>query len=437
MKKRLLFHFFHFMILNALIFLAVYLYFVLILPPGYVFYNVVTAYKFILKRLYNFLLVSFLTYFLIYVTGIMKYTIEEKFFRFVGYLREVFKVFLILAIASFVEYFVFYQNRIGRLIYVFIFILYGIYYYIYRVIRSDKGPRLLLWMTPVPAETILKKYLEKQKPGTFRIFTENNVPEDAGPDLDVVYQDGSIDEYTSEALIKNKLAGHTVVELVELVEKESGKIPLDYVSIHWFLEKFDVVDRNYFRSSRMFNIFMSIILFLLLFPAGIILAFIHKLFSRGPIFFIQERIGLHGHPFKLIKFRTMVRDAEKHGARFTEKDDWRITPIGKFMRRFRLDEIPQLINVLKGDMSMVGPRPERGVFIESLAKEIPYYKLRLLVPPGLTGWAQTNSAYAGNNIEDHKEKLEYDLYYIKNRSIFMDLLVLLITAKAIIQGKGE
>jgi lipopolysaccharide/colanic/teichoic acid biosynthesis glycosyltransferase len=437
MKKRLLFHFFHFMILNALIFLAVYLYFVLLLPPGYVLYNVVTAYKFILKRLYNFLLVSFLTYFLIYVTGIMKYTIEEKFFRFVGYLREVFKVFLILAIASFVEYFVFYQNRIGRLIYVFIFIQYGIYYYIYRAIRSDKGPRLLLWLASVPAETILKKYLEKQKPGTFRIFTENSVPEDAGPDLDVVYQDGSIDEYTSEALIKNKLAGHTVVELVELVEKETGKIPLDFVSIHWFLEKFDVVDRNYFRSSRMFNIFMSVILFVLLFPFGIILAFIHKLFSKGPIFFVQERVGLHGHPFKLIKFRTMVKEAEKHGAQFTEKDDWRITPIGKFMRRFRLDEIPQLINVLKGDMSMVGPRPEREVFIESLAKEIPYYKLRLLVPPGLTGWAQTNSAYAGKNIEDHKEKLEYDLYYIKNRSIFMDLLVLLITAKAIIQGKGE
>jgi lipopolysaccharide/colanic/teichoic acid biosynthesis glycosyltransferase len=437
MKKRLVFHIFQFLVLNVLIFLAVYIYFVLILPPGYVFYNIITAYKFILRRIPNFLLFSLLSYFLIYVTGIIKYTIEEKFFRFVGYLREIFKLFLIQAMASFVEFFVLYDNRIGRVIYVFLFILYGIYYLIYRTLRAEKGPRSLLWMASVPAGDILNKYLEKPKHGAFRIFTENNVPEDAGPEIDVVYQDGSIDDHTSEALIKNKLAGHTVVELVELIEKESGKIPLDYVSIHWFLEKFDVVDRNYFRSSRMFNIFMSLVLLILLFPLGIILAFIHTLFSRGSVFFIQERIGLHGRPFKLIKFRTMVKDAEKQGARFTEKNDWRITPLGKFMRRFRLDEIPQLFNVLKGDMSLVGPRPEREVFIETLAKEIPYYKLRLLVPPGLTGWAQINSAYAGKNIADHKEKLEYDLYYIKNRSIFMDLLVLLITVKAIIQGKGE
>jgi len=378
-----------------------------------------------------------LSYFLIYVTGIIKYTIEEKFFRFVSCLRETFKLFLILAMASFVEFFVFYQNRIGRWIYVILFILYGIYYLIYRAVRAEKGPRTLLWMATVPAEDILKKYLEKPKKGAFRIFTENNVPPGVGPGLDVVYQDGSIDEHTSEALIKNKLAGLTVVELVELIEKESGKIPLDYVSVHWFLEKFDVVDRNYFRSSRMFNIFMSLVLLVLLFPPGIIAALIHRLFSRGTVFFIQERSGLHGRPFRLIKFRTMVKDAEKQGARFTGKNDWRITPIGKFMRRFRLDEIPQFFNVLKGDMSLVGPRPEREVFIETLAKEIPYYKLRLLVPPGLTGWAQINSAYAGENIADHKEKLEYDLYYIKNRSIFMDLLVLLITVKAIIQGRGE
>jgi lipopolysaccharide/colanic/teichoic acid biosynthesis glycosyltransferase len=336
---------------------------------------------------------------------------------------------------SFIEFFLFLDGRIGRLVYVYLLVLYGIYYYIYRLIRAQGGPRSLLWMAAVPAETILEKYIKR--PNAFRICSEKDVPEGAGPSLSVVYQDGCIDDSSSEALIKSKLAGYQVMEVAELVEKESGKIPLDYVNIHWFLEKFEVADRNLFRVTRAFNIIFSLLLLVLLFPLGILVALIHKLFSKGPLFFIQSRIGLHGKKFKLIKFRTMVIDAEKHGAQFTEKNDRRITPLGKFMRQFRLDEIPQLFNILKGDMSMVGPRPEREVFIEELAKEIPYYKLRLLVPPGLTGWAQINSPYAGNNVQDHKEKLEYDLYYIKNRSIFIDLLVLLITVKATIQGRGE
>ena len=187
----------------------------------------------------------------------------------------------------------------------------------------------------------------------------------------------------------------------------------------------------------MFSIFLSIILLILLFLPGMLVALVHKLFSKGPIFFIQQRAGLHGNTFKLIKFRTMVKNAEEEGAQFADKKDRRITAIGKFMRRLRIDEIPQFFNVLKGDMSMVGPRPERKVFIETLTKEIPYYKLRLLVPPGLTGWAQVNGAYAGNDIEDHKEKLEYDLFYIKNRSIFIDLLILLRTVKTIVLARGK
>lgn len=435
MKKRLLFHFFHFIILNILIFSSTYIYFAISYPSAFLFYSVVIAYKFVLRQIYNFVLISFLIYFLSYVTGLIKYTIEDKFFRFVGYWREIFKLLLILAMVSFVEFFVFYKAQIGRLVYVYLFLLYCIYYYIYRKVRSQKGPRSLLWMASIPAETILKKYIKKSD--AFRIFAEGEVPEDVAPITNVVYQDGCIDEHTSEALIKNKLAGLQVVDLVELVEKESGKIPSDYVNIHWFLEKFDVVDRNYFRSNRMFNVFSSIFLILLLFPPGIVLALVHKCFSKGPIFFLQQRTGLHGKLFKMVKFRTMIKNAEKHGAQFTEKNDWRITPIGKFMRRFRLDEIPQFLNVLKGDMSIVGPRPEREVFIETLAEELPYYKLRLLVPPGLTGWAQVNGGYAANNRDDHKEKLEYDLYYIKNRNVFMDLLILLRTFKTIIQAKGE
>jgi lipopolysaccharide/colanic/teichoic acid biosynthesis glycosyltransferase len=435
MIKRLLFHFFHFIILNALAFLAVYIYLMIEYPGQSFLFSLIAPYKFISRRLSNFMLITFLTYFLSYVTGIIKFTIEDRSFRFVGYLRELFKLLLVLAMVRFVEFFLFYNTQVGRLIYAYILVLYGAYYYIYRAIRSHRGPRSLLWMAAVPAETILNTYIKQ--PRAFRIVTEEEAPPGTGPEVSVVYQDGYIDEHTSEALIKNKLAGLQVMELVELVEKESGKIPLDYVNIHWFLEKFDVADRNLFRVSRVFNIFISFVLLLLLFPPGLVAALVHKLFSRGSLFFFQQRTGLHGKKFKLIKFRTMVSDAEKDGAQFTEKNDRRITPLGKFMRRFRLDEIPQLLNVLKGDMSMVGPRPEREVFIESLAKEIPYYRLRLLVPPGLTGWAQINHPYAGKNTQDHKEKLELDLYYIKNRSIFMDLLILLITVRAIIQGRGE
>ncbi len=434
MIKRAGFHLFHFLVLNALLFLAVYFYFALTYPKAFVLYSVVIAYKFIARRVFNFTLIAFLVYFMAYLAGIIKFTLEQKFFRMVGFLKEMFKFVLILGMVSFIEFFVFYQNRIGRLIYVYFLVLYGIYYYIYLKSRSQKGPRGLLWLADVPVEKVMGKYVKKQS--AYRVYKDGETVETGIPP-DVVYQDGCIDDHTSESLIRNKLAGLRVVELVELVENEAGKIPLDYVNIHWFLEKFDVVDSGYFRSSRMFNIFMGFILLAVLFPIGIIFAIIHKLFSAGPIFFIQERTGLHERPFKMIKFRTMVRNAESGGARFAGKNDKRITPVGKFMRRFRIDEIPQFLNVIKGEMGLVGPRPERQVFIENLSKEIPYYKLRLLVPPGLTGWAQVNGVYAGSDIEEHKEKLEYDLYYIKNRSIGMDLLILLRTIKTIIQGKGE
>lgn len=433
MRKRLLFHAFNFFMLCLSTVLAVAIYF----KTSYVglAYSLKKTHEFILANPYNFAVIVLVTYFLSYVTGFIKFTIEDKYFSMVKYLKEIFKLLLILVTANFIEFFVFFDTQVGRLVYVYLFGIFSLYYLFYFWLRSERGPRRLLWLAGEPAEDVLQKYIDKN--GNFRIIKSEKEEEEAGLNAYVVYQDGHIDEKTSEALIRNKLAGYTVVELVELVEKVSGKIPLDYVNIHWFLEKFDVVDRNYFRTNRMFSIFMSLFLLILLFPLGFLIALVHRLFSKGPIFFIQQRTGLHGNTFNLVKFRTMVDNAEKEGAQFAEKNDRRITPVGKFMRRLRIDEIPQFINVLKGDMSMVGPRPERKVFIEALVKELPYYKLRLLVPPGLTGWAQVNGVYAGDNVEDHKEKLEYDLYYIKNRNIFMDLLILLRTVKTILQGRGE
>jgi lipopolysaccharide/colanic/teichoic acid biosynthesis glycosyltransferase len=433
MIKRLLFHSLQFVLLCLALMGAVAVYYKFAYAS--LVYSLGVSYEFVLGRIFNFLSIAVSTYFFSYFAGLLKYTIEDNYFRLVNYFKELFKLLLILVMVAFIEFLIFYKAQIGRLIYVYFFILYGLYYLLYMRLRTRGGPRKLLWMASVPAEQILEKYLKK--PNGFHVIRTDQEREDAGLQPYVVYQDGSIDEATSEALIKSKLAGYTVMELEELIEKETGRIPLEYVNIHWFLENFEVADRSFFRLNRFFNMFMSFILLILLFPLGLLVALVHKVFSRGPLFFIQERQGLHGKLFHMIKFRTMVEEAEKNGAQFAEKNDSRITPIGKFMRRLRIDEIPQFINILKGDMSMVGPRPERGVFIDTLSKEIPYYKLRLLVPPGLTGWAQVNGVYAGNNTEDHKVKLEYDLFYIKNRNIFMDLLIILRTIPTMLQARGE
>ena len=160
-----------------------------------------------------------------------------------------------------------------------------------------------------------------------------------------------------------------------------------------------------------------------------------RLSSPGPIFFRQTRVGRHGRPFSLIKFRTMRDDAEADGAIWATANDSRVTPLGRFLRKSRLDEIPQLWNVLKGEMSFVGPRPERPEFVGWLAKEIPFYELRHMVRPGITGWAQVRYHY-GASLEEAKRKLEYDLYYVKHLSLGLDLLIMFETIKIIMLGRG-
>jgi len=161
-----------------------------------------------------------------------------------------------------------------------------------------------------------------------------------------------------------------------------------------------------------------------------------KMDSKGPVLFTQKRVGAHRKPYRVYKFRSMVEDAEaKSGPVWAQADDDRVTRVGKYIRRWRIDEFPQLFNVIKGKMSFVGPRPEREFFVEELEKEIPYYGERFSVKPGVTGWAQVCYPY-GSSVEDAKEKLNYDLFYIKNMSIFMDLLVIMKTVKTVIFGEG-
>jgi exopolysaccharide biosynthesis polyprenyl glycosylphosphotransferase len=191
------------------------------------------------------------------------------------------------------------------------------------------------------------------------------------------------------------------------------------------------------RLKRIMDILVSLFILLITFPITLITALVIKVDSPGPAFFRQERCGLEGSVFKIIKFRSMRQDAEKHsGPVWSTKNDPRITRIGKIIRKVRIDEIPQMINVLKGEMSLVGPRPERPYFVELLSKDIPYYKRRLKVRPGITGWAQVKHKY-DETIEDVKIKLRYDLFYIENMSLRMDFKILFRTIFVVLFAKGH
>lgn len=188
---------------------------------------------------------------------------------------------------------------------------------------------------------------------------------------------------------------------------------------------------------RISDIAISLIILIITLPLNIFVSILIKIDSRGPVFFKQDRIGMNNKVFKIYKFRSMFEDAEKNtGPVWSKKDDPRVTNIGKIIRQLRIDEIPQFYNVLKGEMSLVGPRPERPFFVEMLSEQLPYYKRRLKVRPGITGWAQVKHKY-DESIEDVKVKLRYDLFYIENMSLRMDLKILARTILVVFLGKGH
>ena len=228
-----------------------------------------------------------------------------------------------------------------------------------------------------------------------------------------------------------------ILDLPSFAEKFTGKVLINIIGQMWFLENVrEGAKQAYEAIKRVMYIFLSGMLLLLtaLFVPLVYLAI--KISSNGPGFFMQQRTGKNGKKFMAVKFRTMYNNAEKNGPQWAQISDPRITIVGKFLRKTRIDEIPQLINVLRGEMSFVGPRPERPEFIEKLKEKIPFYETRLLIKPGITGWAQINFPY-GSSEEDALEKLQYDLYYIKNRSFIVDLSILLKTVKIVLSGKGQ
>lgn len=233
------------------------------------------------------------------------------------------------------------------------------------------------------------------------------------------------------------LKGKSAVNFDKFYESITGKIPVSMISEIWFLENLLEINKQSFEKfKRIFDIMFALAIlpfFILITPFTIIAI---KLNSNGPIFYRQKRIGRNGKIFELVKFRSMVNDAEKNGAQWAQPKDNRITAVGKFLRKTRIDELPQIWNVLKGDLSFIGPRPERPEFTEKLAKQIPHYSMRHLAKPGLSGWAQVNFPY-GASVEDAMQKLQYDLYYIKNRSVILEMSILLKTILIILQRAGR
>ena len=240
-----------------------------------------------------------------------------------------------------------------------------------------------------------------------------------------------------DVLLSLKCRGLKVQDGVDVYEAITGKVPTDSIRLGWLLFSPGCHSSRFHKAyKRAASILVSITGLVLTLPLLPFIVLAIKLTSAGPVFYRQKRVGCDGVVFNCYKFRTMRADAEADtGATWALDDDPRITRIGRFFRQSRMDEIPQLWNVLRGDMSLVGPRPERPEFVETLNKEIPYYNLRHTIRPGITGWAQIRYKY-GSSVEDAKEKLRYDLFYIKNMSAGLDLLVLLNTFKVIILGRG-
>ena len=264
------------------------------------------------------------------------------------------------------------------------------------------------------------KFLDNKKPFP-RQIKEGNIT------TIVIAEDISRKRKLVEELYKCISLKVSFMDLNRAYEIILQKIPIDFASQSWFLENLREGKRKtYDKIKRVFDIFGAVSIIIITLPVWPIIVPLIKLEDKGPIFYKQKRVGKDKKQFLLWKLRSMKEGAEKGKAVWAKKNDQRITKIGRFLRKSHLDELPQMINILKGDISLVGPRPERPEFVKRLEKEIPHYHLRHLIKPGFTGWAQIKFRYARSTTESH-EKFQYDLYYIKNRSFFLDLGILLKT----------
>ena len=262
---------------------------------------------------------------------------------------------------------------------------------------------------------------------------------DAGADEIVIAMDERRGNFPIRELLDARLQGISVIDLIEFLERETGKIPLELVNPGWLIFSEGFQSSRFRRIlQRVLDVFISAALILSTWPIMLFIVLATKIEDGlvAPVLYRQCRVGRGGKHFQLFKFRSMAVNAEADGkAVWADSDDVRITRVGRFLRRSRLDELPQAFNVLRGTMSLVGPRPERPEFVGTLQEHIPYYAERHTVKPGVTGWAQLRCPY-GASEEDAKEKLQYDLYYVKNQSVMLDIMILLQTVEVVLWGKG-
>lgn len=273
-------------------------------------------------------------------------------------------------------------------------------------------------------------------------LTESLVEYSLANEIDeiVVANDERRNNLPVDELFACKIRGIEITEILDFIERETGQIAVNLIYPSWVIYSNGFASNNHLRNTLdwIFNAAMAVVLLLVTWPIMLIAVLCMKLTEgfNAPVLYRQERVGLDGEPFNIIKFRSMRLDAEKHGAQMASENDSRITKVGQYLRKYRIDELPQIWNVLHGDMGFVGPRPERPQFVQGLIKNLPYYNERHNVKPGLTGWAQLKYPY-GATEADSLEKLKYDLYYIKHRSFLLDLLILIRTVEIVLFGKGR
>ena len=307
------------------------------------------------------------------------------------------------------------------------------------------------WLVVGNTEDIAPMRTEYQKsmsPGTMRSVTmsdfnvmleENSITQgETTPSGIILASHQDLSDMAVQHLMQIRLSGTPIVGLADFYEQYLLKIPVHQLKDSWFVFSggFSLIHHDIaLKVKRLADILLAAFGLLLFLPVMIVVALVVATTSKGPVLYIQERHGQYRKVFRLRKFRTMINDAESNGAQRSEPGDPRVTPVGRFLRASRLDELPQLWNVLVGDMSFIGPRPDRPDFVNDLEQKIPYYELRHLVKPGITGWAQVMYPY-GRSVEDALRKLEYDLYYIKNYSLTLDVYILLRTVKTVFSRSG-
>jgi sugar transferase (PEP-CTERM system associated) len=288
---------------------------------------------------------------------------------------------------------------------------------------------------PVPGEVVA---VDPEQ--TIQAFNELRVYIRATPVEEIVVAlDDRRKKLPLDDLLECKMEGINIIEATTFLEREVRKLALDLLQPSWMIysDGFGAISATQFYK-RVFDIVASLALLLVTWPVMLVTALAIKLEDglHAPVFYRQERVGLNGVTFKVTKFRSMGVDAETGGAVWAKKEDPRATRVGSFIRKVRIDELPQIFNVLVGSMAFVGPRPERPVFVEALSAKLPYYHQRHRVKPGITGWAQLCFSYADSE-HDSKEKLRYDLYYIKNQSLLLDLVILIQTVEVVLFKKGS